>query len=85
MEKRISLEERRLRAIKSKYAFFSKECECCKDKVRFEKMWKVRLWGMNRRINTKYFCHKCTPTARAVYNQIDSKIRPPRIVGVDDY
>ena len=82
---RRTVEERRLRAIKSKFMILGRICECCKEEVSFEKMWVVDRWGAKKMIYPHYYCQKCMHTVKDVLNEIDNDACPYGIAFVDPY
>jgi len=79
---RITYQERRLRAVKEKYCFTGKVCNCCKAKVKQEKMWSLKIaeqYYKEIRITTLFFCKECAPTREAVLK----KVAGEHIYGVD--
>ena len=76
--------EKRLKAIKLKFVFFSTTCDFCRKEFKREKMWRVYRYGINQTSYKWYYCQKCMPTAEDVLYEIDTDEFPFGIAGVDD-
>lgn len=63
---------KRLKYIKDKLVFFDTKCDCCDNYFKFEKMWIVKRWGVNKTVHNWYYCHNCMPTKCDVLNEIDT-------------
>ncbi len=75
--------EKRLKGIKSSFVLFETKCEACEELYKREKMWKVCIWGTDRRGHILYFCRNCMKTKEDVLKKIDSSYIG--IFGVDDF
>ncbi len=80
---KVNKEQKRLKAIKEKYVFFPKKCNCCGENYTREKMWKVKRYGILNYIDTYYYCKKCMPSAQDVLTEIDTDAILYGISGVD--
>lgn len=69
---KVDKKQKRLKAIKLRYALFSTKCECSGEEYKHEKMWKVNRWGINNSIRTWHFCQNCMHSAEEVLNEIDT-------------
>lgn len=67
-----TMEQKRIKAVKSKLIIFPRECSCCQGTVSFEKMWHVKRWGVNKMVYDNYYCKECMPTAEDVVHSIDT-------------
>ena len=80
-----TLKERRIKAVKSKFAIFPVECRSCKSSIKFEKVWRVQRWGVNKTIHDWHYCKDCMPTPEDVINEIDTDNCCFGIAFVDSY
>lgn len=67
-----TLAERRIKAVKSKFVVFPVKCRCCKSSIKFEKVWRVQRWGVNKTVHNWFYCKDCKPTPEDVINEIDT-------------
>ena len=81
----IDKNKKRLRAIKDKFILFDTECSCCNRIFKFEKMWSVDRWGVNKKIFTWNYCHYCMDTKEDVLNEIDTDSCIFGIAWVDEH
>lgn len=80
-----NLHKRRLKAVKKRYVFLPKQCDCCGYLISKENMWKVKRWGFWHTVHTWYYCQNCMPTPEDVLNKIYENSYSFGIAGVDDY
>lgn len=69
---KVNKENKRIKAVKSRFVFFPHECCHCRDEFYFEKMWKVTRWTINDRTHDWFYCRKCMPTAESVLHEVDT-------------
>lgn len=82
---KIDKHQKRLKAIKSKYAFFPTKCHICGEEYVREKMWEVYRYGVNGRRVDWHYCQRCMPSVEKVLHEIDTDHCPFGIWGIDPH
>lgn len=69
---KIDHHQERINAIKTVYVAFPTECSCCNEEYVDEEMYSVERWGVNRSVNTWYYCKTCVHSKEEVLHEIDT-------------
>lgn len=65
-----TMDEKRLKAIKTEFPIFYRKCDRCGSEFKFENMFTVYRWGLNKSIHKWSYCTHCTPTKEDVLKDI---------------
>ena len=82
---KVNFEQKRLKAVKSRFRIFPTKCECCGEEFYFEKMWSILRWGINETCHNWYYCKKCMHSADEVLNEVDTDECPWGIAVIDPF